>query len=399
MSLITYAEVRPWAQGDRAAGRQRRDAAVARGCAARHVPERARPDAGAEGRRSRDGRPRVRPKADPADLPAAPTFAAGWRIGTAGCDLRDAGGLLRSRARARSSTSTSTSRRTSPRRSGCRRSRRVRAIARSSTTCSSTTRRRPTVRARRPCCSRIARTAGCHRARRARQPAAARREVASRLLATYAPGTNPQVFPAGTALRLPPGGVLHLQMHYTANGTAGTDRTKVGMIFAKEPPEQEIRVAQFLNGRLHDSGRRVQSRGEHRRRLRAGRDAVGTLPAHPRSREAVELHAGTARRLDASRSCRCRATTSTGRRTTCSRSRSQFPKGARIRSTAWYDNSAANRSNPDPTIDVKWGDQTWEEMQYTGIMYSESKSRSKSKCEVGVLEPSTLNLTTFAAGP
>jgi len=47
-----------------------------------------------------------------------------------------------------------------------------------------------------------------------------------------------------------------------------------------------------------------------------------------------------------------------------------IPKGARILSTAWYDNSAANRSNPDPKIDVKWGDQTWEEMQYTGIMYS-----------------------------
>ena len=47
-----------------------------------------------------------------------------------------------------------------------------------------------------------------------------------------------------------------------------------------------------------------------------------------------------------------------------------IPKGARILSTAWYDNSTANRSNPDPKIDVKWGDQTWEEMQYTGIMYS-----------------------------
>ena len=47
-----------------------------------------------------------------------------------------------------------------------------------------------------------------------------------------------------------------------------------------------------------------------------------------------------------------------------------IPKGARIASTAWFDNSAANRANPDPTVDVKWGDQTWEEMQYTGIMYS-----------------------------
>ena len=39
-------------------------------------------------------------------------------------------------------------------------------------------------------------------------------------------------------------------------------------------------------------------------------------------------------------------------------------------SSAWYDNSAANKSNPDPKVDVKWGDQTWEEMQYTGLLFS-----------------------------
>jgi hypothetical protein len=46
----------------------------------------------------------------------------------------------------------------------------------------------------------------------------------------------------------------------------------------------------------------------------------------------------------------------------------QVPKGAKIVSTAWYDNSAANKNNPDAKVDVKWGDQTWEEMQYTGIL-------------------------------
>ena len=29
---------------------------------------------------------------------------------------------------------------------------------------------------------------------------------------------------------------------------------------------------------------------------------------------------------------------------------------------AHYDNSPGNKYNPDPTKDVKWGDQTWEEM-------------------------------------
>ena len=41
-----------------------------------------------------------------------------------------------------------------------------------------------------------------------------------RMLATYAPGTSPQVAPEGTAFRLEPGGVIELQMHYTTNGEA-----------------------------------------------------------------------------------------------------------------------------------------------------------------------------------
>jgi hypothetical protein len=45
----------------------------------------------------------------------------------------------------------------------------------------------------------------------------------------------------------------------------------------------------------------------------------------------------------------------------------RLPKGTKVRSTAWYDNSASNRSNPDPKTDVHWGDQTWEEMQFTAI--------------------------------
>ena len=48
----------------------------------------------------------------------------------------------------------------------------------------------------------------------------------------------------------------------------------------------------------------------------------------------------------------------------------QLPKGTVLRTSAWYDNSAANKSNPDPKVDVHWGEQTWEEMQYTGILFS-----------------------------
>jgi hypothetical protein len=36
--------------------------------------------------------------------------------------------------------------------------------------------------------------------------------------------------------------------------------------------------------------------------------------------------------------------------------------GLRLDCTAMFDNSANNLVNPDPSITVRWGDQTWEEM-------------------------------------
>ena len=40
----------------------------------------------------------------------------------------------------------------------------------------------------------------------------------------------------------------------------------------------------------------------------------------------------------------------------------RLPKGTTVEVVAHYDNSPANQHNPDPTKDVSWGDQTWEEM-------------------------------------
>ena len=40
----------------------------------------------------------------------------------------------------------------------------------------------------------------------------------------------------------------------------------------------------------------------------------------------------------------------------------KLPKGTRIDCVARYDNSPNNKANPDSTKEVRWGDQTWEEM-------------------------------------
>ena len=47
-----------------------------------------------------------------------------------------------------------------------------------------------------------------------------------------------------------------------------------------------------------------------------------------------------------------------------------LPKGTKIHVSAHFDNSTANRANPDPTATVRWGDQTWEEMMIGYFTYT-----------------------------
>ena len=50
--------------------------------------------------------------------------------------------------------------------------------------------------------------------------------------------------------------------------------------------------------------------------------------------------------------------------------RLKLPKGTRIDCVAHFDNSANNQYNPDPTKEVRWGDQTWEEMMIGWFTYT-----------------------------
>ncbi len=194
-------------------------------------------------------------------------------------------------------------------------------------------------------------------------------ELPSRVIATYAPGTDPQVFRPGTALRLAPGGVIELQMHYTANGTAGSDRTRIGMIFADAPPEHEVRAGQFLNATLViPAGAR-----DHRVDTEVGflQDVTvwGLFPhTHVRGTRweyTLALADGTTKPL-----LSVPAYDFNWQTYYMFKDPVAIPRGARILSSAWYDNSDRNPSNPNPGADVRWGDQTWEEMQYTGFLYT-----------------------------
>jgi hypothetical protein len=191
-----------------------------------------------------------------------------------------------------------------------------------------------------------------------------------RLLATYAPGTNPQHAPEGTAFRLEPGGILELQMHYTTTGEATVDRTKIGLVFAKNPEGlREVRASHFLNATLQLPAGAADVAVDAELTFLQETTVWGLFPhTHLRGtkwRYVLEMPDGTRKIvLDVPRY------NFNWQTYYLFTEPLQVPQGAKLVSTAWYDNSPANRSNPDPTVDVTWGDQTWEEMQYTGVLFS-----------------------------
>jgi hypothetical protein len=191
----------------------------------------------------------------------------------------------------------------------------------------------------------------------------------ARLIATYAPGTVPQVFPQGAALRLEAGGVLELQMHYSTNGTAGTDRTKIGLILSKDPAPVEVLANHFYNAKLRLPARADDVRVDADVGFRQDAIVWGLFPhTHLRGKKweyRLVLPDGTERMILSVPRYDFNWQTYY-----MFREPLRVPKGSRIVSSAWYDNSARNGSNPDPDIDVSWGDQTWEEMQYTGLLFS-----------------------------
>jgi hypothetical protein len=189
------------------------------------------------------------------------------------------------------------------------------------------------------------------------------------LIATTAPGTNAMIFKPGSAMRIKAGAVFAFQVHYTANGTTTRDRTSVGVIFAKRPPQKEIRNSAFVNPLF------VIPPG-------ADNQVVESAIQFNEDSQIWALFPHTHLR---GKSWEYRLIYPDGRReVVLSVPKYDFnwqtyyvftkplavPKGARLEATAHYDNSSGNKWNPDPKVAVRWGPQTWEEMQYSGITYS-----------------------------
>ena len=181
------------------------------------------------------------------------------------------------------------------------------------------------------------------------------------LLIGFAPGLVPMTLPTGQAKLVKAGSDFVFQMHYTANGKAGTDRSRIGVIFAKQPPKERVFTANATNSKFVIPPGDPAYRADASITIQAPARLVDLMPhMHFRGKD-----------------FEYRLIYPTGEtETVLSVPKYDFnwqlfyyfakpvvlPKGTRIECTAHFDNSPNNPYNPNPKAEVRWGDQTWEEM-------------------------------------
>lgn len=192
-------------------------------------------------------------------------------------------------------------------------------------------------------------------------PDRTRKEIGG--LGGYVPGRLDNMFEEGVARKIPAGADIVLQMHYTTIGEVINDQTEIGIVLAKEPPTKLRRAGggQMPNASFaippgaanHEvSAKQVMTRDVYLSTLYPhmhvrGKDVIYKA-IYPDGREEVLL---SVPKYDFN-----------WQLTYHLAEPKLLPKGTTLMVVAHYDNSAANRFNPDPTATVRWGEQTWEEM-------------------------------------
>ncbi|MBA3846419.1 MAG: hypothetical protein H0X45_07225 [Planctomycetes bacterium] len=198
-----------------------------------------------------------------------------------------------------------------------------------------------------------------------------RRSVRARIpgcLAAYVPGNAAVPFPDGTGKLIPAHTGLSLQLHYTTTGRALLDRPQLALWFHAAKPARELKIvgvhstdfvippgaadhpAQatwtppadiLIHGfmpHMHVRG----SRMEYVARLPDG--GLQRLLSVPRFRFPWQRQYRLAEPVS-------------------------VPAGTTIVCSGAFDNSSRNEANPDPDKEVRWGDQSWDEMFIGYLMY------------------------------
>jgi hypothetical protein len=224
-------------------------------------------------------------------------------------------------------------------------------------------------------------------------------ELASEILGKFNPGLGAQKFTVeGAAKFVPKGSDLVFLCHYTADGTETPDVSKAALTLAKAPPTRRYfyttgPMAQNLVIPPGDPNAEVV--GE----VTVNKDNVRLVYMQP------HLHVR-------GKDLELRAIYPNGETQTLLRVKWDFtwqqgyelkeplalPRGTRLIDIVHFDNSANNPYNPDPTKEVLWGPQTWDEMTnvFLGVTIGLNEDTANMFVKSG---PSLLKRVPGVAGP
>ena len=204
-------------------------------------------------------------------------------------------------------------------------------------------------------------------------------EEGNDILGKFNPGLGPQRFDRqGAAKFIPKGSDLVFELHYTTTGTPTSDASKVGLVLTKTPPDTRY----FFH---------------------AGPTALNlAIPPGEGAAEVVsEVTLGADARLVYAqphmhlrgKDFELRVVSPEGASKTVLKGKWNFewqmgyelaepvaiPKGSKLQFITHFDNSTANRFNPDPATKVVWGPQNWDEMSncFIGVLFDRSTAPEK----------------------
>jgi hypothetical protein len=185
--------------------------------------------------------------------------------------------------------------------------------------------------------------------------------VSAGLIGLWAPGNVARRLPDGIGMPVPKNADVVLEIHYNLRGKPETDRTKIGLYFAKGPVDKRMRRSEVAS----------------RINIPAGDDNYTTTASIPVP-AAVTLHAVLPHMHLLGRDIKVSATLPDGKElplvhipdwdfswqnSYVFREPIRLPRGSKVTLAARYDNSAANPRNPhSPPQPVRWGEQTTDEM-------------------------------------
>jgi hypothetical protein len=193
------------------------------------------------------------------------------------------------------------------------------------------------------------------------------------LLGKFNPGLGAQTFDVdGAAKLVPKGSDIIFNIHYTSTGKPEVDRSKVGLVFAKAPPRTRYWMSPGTPAAFNMAIPAGATNQEVVSEVTVGINDAKLVYIQP------HMHLR-------GKDYELRLIYPTGETDVVFKGKWNFdwqigyqlekpipmPKGTRVLAIAHYDNSANNKFNPDPTTEVLWGDQNWEEMQsgFLGLVF------------------------------